>query len=270
MAEDKKSFVAYADWKTQFNLLSDDEAGRLIKHIFSYVNDENPEFEASERLLTIAFEPIKMQLKRDLKKYELIKDKRSKVGKKGGLKSGEVRAESTNQNEANEANASFAKQKEANEAVTVNDNVNDTVTVNVNDTVINNSLLGAVAQKKSFGKPDFRKSLIELGANEQHVEDWIKVRTAKRASFTETVIQSLIKECQQNNFSIADAVRISAEQSWQGFKYSWTLNLNNNGKSQSSTNQSRQQRVDEVANLRVNNQQSLAERLQKHITSSPE
>ena len=45
MAENKKSFVAYADWKETFDALSDEKAGQLIKHIFAYVNDENPESE---------------------------------------------------------------------------------------------------------------------------------------------------------------------------------------------------------------------------------
>jgi len=131
MAENKKGFVLYADQKHIFDKLTDGEAGKLIKHIFKYVNDENPIMD--DRFLDMAFEPIKLQLKRDLKKYNEIKLKRSEIGKLGGIKSGEVRK----QNEANEANASKLKQNEANEAVivTVNDTVNDTV--NVKDKLIN-------------------------------------------------------------------------------------------------------------------------------------
>ena len=67
MAKDKKSVIVYVDWIATFNKLEDDEAGRLIKHFFSYVNDLNP---ASDRLTELLFEPIKQQLKRDLKAYE--------------------------------------------------------------------------------------------------------------------------------------------------------------------------------------------------------
>ena len=81
MAENKKSFILYADQKSLFNDLTNEEAGELIKHIFSYVNDENPTL--NNRLLQIAFSPIKQQLKRDLVKYEVIKTKRSDAGKKG-------------------------------------------------------------------------------------------------------------------------------------------------------------------------------------------
>ncbi|TYP89459.1 hypothetical protein BC792_12760 [Sphingobacterium allocomposti] len=93
MAEEKKAFVMYADWIATFNLLSDEESGRLIKHIFSYVNDENPEFPKEDRLLAISFEPIKNQLKRDLKKYESKKAQFSVAGKE----SAKVRRLSTTQ-----------------------------------------------------------------------------------------------------------------------------------------------------------------------------
>ena len=129
------------------------------------------------------------------------------------------------------------------------------------------------AEKEKFGKPEFRQALIDAGVEEQHADDWIKVRTAKRAAFTLTVIESLFKECEVNNFKIKDAVRISAEQSWQGFKHAWIQNINtqNNGKQTGITaSQGRQQRVDEVEQFRVDNQKSLASRLQKHITGNPE
>jgi len=68
MAENKAGIIVYADWITTFEALSDDEAGRLIKHFFQYVNDMNPV--APDRLTALMFEPIKAVLKRDLKKYE--------------------------------------------------------------------------------------------------------------------------------------------------------------------------------------------------------
>jgi len=119
MAENKESFVLYSDWIGLFNKLPDAKAGKLIKLVFDYVNDKNPETE--DILLQVAFEPIKIQLKRDLKKWEAETKQRSEAGKKGGINSGKSRR--------SEAKRSSASKNEANEA----DNVN--VTVNVNDTV---------------------------------------------------------------------------------------------------------------------------------------
>ena len=82
MAKDKKSFLLYCDQQGVFNKLPDEIAGKLIKHIFAYVNDENPP--CDDLLLTIAFEPIKTQLKRDLRKYDDYIDKQKFNGAKGG------------------------------------------------------------------------------------------------------------------------------------------------------------------------------------------
>lgn len=75
MAEDKKGFVLYADQKSIFEDLTNEEAGILIKYIFSYVNDEDPTIE--DRFIAMAFKPIKMQLKRDLVKYQAVKERNS-------------------------------------------------------------------------------------------------------------------------------------------------------------------------------------------------
>ena len=80
MAENKKSFVAYADWKETFDALSDEKAGELIKHIFAYVNDESPVSECM--LINAVFANIKHTLKRDLKKWEKQHVQRKEAGKK--------------------------------------------------------------------------------------------------------------------------------------------------------------------------------------------
>lgn len=116
--EGKKSFVLYTDQREVFDELSDEDAGRLIKHIFSYVNDENPSTE--DKLLKVAFLPIKTQLKRDLKMWDEKKQQRAEAGRKGGI------AKSSNAKQ-NLAKPSNATKDVANLAVNVNvnDNVND-------------------------------------------------------------------------------------------------------------------------------------------------
>lgn len=130
----KKSFVLYTDQREVFDELEDADAGKLIKLIFSYVNDESPE--VTDRLLKVAFLPIKTQLKRDLVLWDEKKQYRSDAGRKGGLAKAsnatEILAKPSNaRNEL--ANASKSKQTLANLAVNVN--VNDNVNVNVNDNV---------------------------------------------------------------------------------------------------------------------------------------
>jgi hypothetical protein len=124
----KKSFVLYTDQKEVFDELTDEDAGKLIKHIFAYVNDENPE--QTDKLLKIAFLPIKTQLKRDLVVWDEKKSQRAEAGRKGGL------AKASNASEVL-AKPSTTKQSLANLAVNVNGNVNVNDNVNVNGNVIN-------------------------------------------------------------------------------------------------------------------------------------
>lgn len=84
MADGKNKIIVYRDWKTTFDKLTDEEAGRLIKHFFNYVNDENPV--PVDRLTEIIFEPIKQTLKRDLKNWEETKGGKSSGGQLGNLK----------------------------------------------------------------------------------------------------------------------------------------------------------------------------------------
>ena len=132
MAQDKKGFILYADQKALFDKLPNDKAGELIKHIFSYVNDENPE--PIDLLIEIAFEPIKQQLKRDLKKFETAKKQRSEAGKR----SAELRKEQRNSTPVKTVERKPTKS-------TVKDNVN----VNVNDKVNDNVILLKKETKES-------------------------------------------------------------------------------------------------------------------------
>lgn len=126
MAENKQSFVLYADQYELFKKLPNDQAGELIKHIFAYVNDENPTTE--NLLIQIAFEPIKAQLKRDLKRWEAKIEARSRAGKA----SAEARKINKEQQSAtNSTYVDFVQQSSTKSTDNVNVNVN--VNGNVND-----------------------------------------------------------------------------------------------------------------------------------------
>jgi hypothetical protein len=81
MAENKKSVLLYCDIIHTVKELDDADAGLLFKHYLSYINDENPE--PPSKLIKIVFEPIKQNLKRDLKKWDETVQKRSIAGKAG-------------------------------------------------------------------------------------------------------------------------------------------------------------------------------------------
>ena len=117
MAEGKKSFVLYCDLMHTVNKMPIEKAGELFKHILSYVNDENPV--TDDLIIELTFEPIKQQLKRDLKKYETKRIQWSEAGKR----SAEVRKDKKKQR-----TLTNVKQRSTDLTVSVNDSVNDNVT----------------------------------------------------------------------------------------------------------------------------------------------
>jgi Ulp1 family protease len=136
MAENKKSFLLYADLISTVAKLPDVKAGKLFKLILQYVNDENPQVE--DLILQVAFEPIKQQLKRDLVKWDVTKGERSESGRLGNLKRwnkdlyDQVTAKELSIEKAEE----IAKNRIATKRVAkiaVNDNVNVNVSVRESD-----------------------------------------------------------------------------------------------------------------------------------------
>lgn len=82
MAAGKKIVYWYVDWEEIFSKLSDDEAGKLIKHFSAYVSDKNPT--PVDRTTELLFIPIQSTLRRDLKKYEGKCEKNKLNGSLGG------------------------------------------------------------------------------------------------------------------------------------------------------------------------------------------
>lgn len=81
---DKVSFLMYLDYEEQFNLLTDEQLGQLMRAIMQY--EKTKEVPELEGVLKMAFSFIKQQLDRDNEKWEEEKQKRSEAGKKGMAK----------------------------------------------------------------------------------------------------------------------------------------------------------------------------------------
>ena len=73
----------------------------------------------------------------------------------------------------------------------------------------------------SAPRRDWLAELIELGVNEKHARDWMEVRRAKKSKLTDTALDGIQREARKANVSFGEAIRISAESGWQGFKADW-------------------------------------------------
>lgn len=103
----KNSFVLYASYMTQINLLSMEQRGVLLTAIMSYSSgDELPEMDG---ITQMAFAFIKADMDRDAEKYHQTCEARKEAGKRGGRP--KANGFSEKQSKAKKANGFSEKQK---------------------------------------------------------------------------------------------------------------------------------------------------------------
>lgn len=197
MAKDKNSFVLYTDLIHTVDILTDEQAGKLFKHILLYVNDYDPL--ADDQLTQVTFEPIKQQLKRDLRKYE----KRIKVAKDNGAKGGRPK----NPNKPKITQPFSEKPKKA-------VSVNATVSVNANANATD-----SVKKKKGTYIEQFPFS-------EQFSEYWLKWIDYKKSQFNfqyrsliteQTALSKLVKLANNDEDTALQIMEQSIANGWKGF-----------------------------------------------------
>lgn len=196
MAENKKSFLLYTDIINTVSKLPDELSGKLFKMILDYVNDKNPT--TDDLLLEIAFEPIKQSLKRDLRKYEDIREKR----REAGLASAEKRK----QNEQVSTSVESVEQTPTNSTVSVSDSVNVSKDIYIynkfydeqisktsnkeyhrfvkylfGDNMYNQKLSGVLSIKNQLTEPDFVKVMEKYRINKKKIGDTLtKIENDKK------------------------------------------------------------------------------------------
>ena len=87
--------MVYADLKSTVDLLSDTEAGRLLKALLSYVNGEEAAVSGQEKLV---YQMLKSQIDRDTEKYQSRAATNRENGRKGGAPAGNQNARKTTEN----------------------------------------------------------------------------------------------------------------------------------------------------------------------------
>lgn len=130
MAEGKRSVIIYSDLIHTVKKMSNEKAGVLFNVILEYINDLNPVI--IDETIDLVFEPIKQQMKRDLKKWEAIKEKRSDAGKA----SAEAKKAQKEQSQQVLTKSTSVESVQQNQHEPTKSTVS--VNANVNGTVINN------------------------------------------------------------------------------------------------------------------------------------
>lgn len=116
----KDSFILYTEQKAIIDKLSNEQAGKLIKAIYEYV--ETDKMPSLDNIVDLAITPFKLALDRNKEKYEKVSRIRAEAGAKGGKQKKQMKTKESKCND--------------NENVNVNDNVNENNNDNVSDSCV--------------------------------------------------------------------------------------------------------------------------------------
>lgn len=204
----KNSFILYQDYEQHIQLLTDEQAGKLLKAIFAY-NQGNP-FDL-DPITKMAFSFIKAGLDRDNEKYKSILNR----NKNNGLKGGRPKNQDLNQQENPNNPVGFLGTQNNPDEPKKADNDTD----NENDNVSENETV----KKKNIKK---KKDEVEKpeDVSEEAWQGWVALRQKKQATVTELVISTLRKEADLLGWTLEQAMSESCLRNWQGFKASWVRN----------------------------------------------
>lgn len=145
----KTNFILYKDSKAIIDLLSDEQAGKLFKSIFQYVEDRT-ELETNDGMLKIAFTQIKVTLERDLIKYKKIVERNKENGKKGGRPTNKDKETQSIHSEPNKPSGLNGNPKEPKKADSVIDNG-----IDIDSDIDNDNKKSK--PKKRFTKPNLKE-----------------------------------------------------------------------------------------------------------------
>lgn len=104
-----------------------------------------------------------------------------------------------------------------------------------------------LTNSKDIGSPkapafNFKKSLLELGADEKSLSDWLAARKKKKAANTETALKKFLAEVDKSGLTLNQVLELCAANSWSGFKSSWDYE----GKPPNGYSSTTQQNIDNL------------------------
>lgn len=197
----KDSFILYLEQKQIFEMLTDEEAGQLIKAIFEY--EDTGQTVTLDRSLQIAFLPIKNVLDRNKEKYEKVVERNKKNIEKRWNKEDTKNTTGKNGISKNTKN-------------TDNDNENDNEHDNDNDNEHDNDKKEKSKKRKTFddvfSENHFSNDL------ENTIKDFIDMRKTIKKPMTTKALELLIRNLKKLTNLEDEQIAIlnqSIEHGWQ-------------------------------------------------------
>ena len=203
----KGTFILYTEMHEQMDLLTDEQAGKLIKAVFHYKADmELPEMDS---VTAMVFAFVRQKLDRDAKKYDEVCEKHRQAGAKGG------RPKKANGSDENQEKPNgFLKTKNNQEK---HDNEHEHDNEHGNNKTLKRRAQGITASQM----------VIDHGFSEPvqgKVLDWIRYKTEKRQGYKETGLKTLITVIQRQidlygESAVIRCIEDSMAAGWQGIAW---------------------------------------------------
>lgn len=219
----KDSFILYLEQKQIFEMLTNEEAGQLIKAIFEY--EDTGQIINLDRSLQIAFLPIKSALDRNKEKYEnVVKRNKRNIEKRW--------------KKENTKNTTGKKGIQENTKNTDNEHDNDNERDNENDNEYDNDKKEKNKKKKTFddilAENHFTKEL------EDTIRDFIDMRKTIKKPMTSKALELLLRNLEKLTNLEEEKIAILNQSIEHGWQTVYPLKNNNQNNSRGGMNDFKQ------------------------------
>ena len=230
---ERETFVFYKDWLNVIRDLPSEVQLEVYQAITEYAIYGN--LIELKPLAKVAFGFVKQTIDRDTQKYISIKEKRKEAGAKGGRPLKINKLEESKEKQKNQLVFEKSKKSKCPLNVNVNDNVNDISFLEKKKQKStrtdfgeeeNNQPLNAQKETSPPVAPapppfNFRKAMLSEGFAPELVDEWLKIRKAKKAINTERAFKTFIEQVRKTNQDINTVLSIIVQKQWRGFEAEW-------------------------------------------------
>ncbi|NRA76726.1 MAG: YdaU family protein [Pseudoalteromonas sp.] len=103
---------------------------------------------------------------------------------------------------------------------------------------------------------NFKNELLLLGVDKEILNDWMKVRTKKRATNTQSALTLLVSQIGKAGLTIDQGIRFANDENWGAFKLDWYKNKQgvNHGHKSTGIKESSHERIKRENDIKYRNQ----------------
>ena len=230
---ERDTFVFYKDWLNVIRDLSSEVQLEVYQAIAEYAIYGN--LIELKPLAKVAFGFVKQTIDRDTQKYISIKEKRKEAGAKGGRPLKNKDLEESKEKQKNQL--VFEKSKKSKSSLNVNDNVNvndisflekkkqKSVCVDLEEEKKEQPLNAEKETSPQVAPPpppfNFKKAMLAEGFAPELVDEWLKIRKAKKAINSELAFKTFIEQVRKTGQDKNAILERVVQKQWRGFEASW-------------------------------------------------